>query len=269
MIGVVKIGGAPGNDAEPLARELAARTAAGEKWVLVHGASGAMDKLCGERGVQIRKITSPSGYSSRFVGAEERKLFREAAQSYGQSIVQLLKSCGAEARWIDPEVAGDVFAKRKDILRECVNGRTRILRGNYSGTVTKVIAAKLAALLSEGALPVLPPLAADEALNLALNVDGDRLAAAAAAALGADVLLILSNVSGLMKKMEEPDSLIRTGRLGDWNKIEYYAQGNMKRKLVACKEALEAGVPKVCLADGRVESPIGSALKGECTCLVR
>ena len=269
MLGIVKIGGAPGNDVGPLASELAARTAAGERWVLVHGASGAMDKLCEERGVQIRKIMSPSGYSSRFVGEEERKLFCEAAESYGQQIVRLLESFGARAIWLDPEKTGGVCAKRKDVLREYVNGRTRIVRGNYSGTVTKVLAEKITTQLDAGMVPVLPPLAADEELGLALNVDGDRLAASTAAALGADALFILSNVRGLLKKADDPQTLIRNGRLGEWDTIEYYAQGNMKRKLVACKEALAAGVQKVYMADGRTAAPIENALKGESTCLVR
>ena len=86
MIGVVKIGGAAGNKLEPLMAELAAKTAKGEKWVLVHGASGIMDGLCRERGIEIRMVTSPSGYRSRFVGETERELFREAALSYGAQL---------------------------------------------------------------------------------------------------------------------------------------------------------------------------------------
>ncbi|NCC06371.1 MAG: uridylate kinase, partial [Clostridia bacterium] len=61
MIGVVKIGGAEGNELGSLMSELATRVAGGEKWVLVHGASGIMDRLCRERGVEIRMVTSPSG----------------------------------------------------------------------------------------------------------------------------------------------------------------------------------------------------------------
>jgi acetylglutamate/LysW-gamma-L-alpha-aminoadipate kinase len=41
----------------------------------------------------------------------------------------------------------------------------------------------------------------------------------------------------------------------------------MKRKLVACKEALEGGVPRVYLADGRLDAPIERALEGDATCL--
>lgn len=268
MLGVVKIGGAEGNRLEPLLAELASRARGGEKWVLVHGASGIMDRFCRERGVQIRMITSPTGYRSRFVGEAERAVFEEAAMAYGAAIKEMLDSFGAESEQMHPARFRDVFAKRKDVLRESVNGRVRVIRGNYSGTVTSVDGGAILKKTENGGIPVMPPLGFDKESGLAINIDGDRLAAAAAGALGADALLILSNVPGLMKDVNDPGSLIRNGSAANWDTLEYYAQGNMKRKMVACREALEARVPAVYLADGRVEAPIAAALRGESTCLV-
>lgn len=269
MFGVVKIGGAEGNRLEPLLSELAARVRSGEKWVLVHGASGIMDRLCRERGVQIRMVTSPTGYRSRFVGEEERAVFEEAAMTYGAMIKETLGGFGAKAEQIHPARSGNVFAKRKDVLRSSENGRVRVIRGNYSGTVTSVDRRAMLESAEKGDIPVMPPLGFDKDSGLAINIDGDRLAAAAAGALGADALIILSNVPGLMKDIDDPCSLIRNGSTADWDTLEYYAQGNMKRKMVACREALEAQVPKVYLADGRTENPIAGALRGDATCLVR
>lgn len=269
MTGVVKIGGAPGNRLEPLVDELAARWAAGERWVLVHGASGVMNELCAERGVEVRMVTSPSGYRSRFVGERERELFREAALAYGAKITAMLEARGVKACQLDPEKQRFATAKRKDFLRESVNGRMRLLRGNYSGTVTALETEAVQTALDEGALPVIPPLAADSELGISLNIDGDRLAAQTAAALGAEQLFILSNVPGLMKDINDEGSLIKKGTLSKWELIENYAQGNMKRKLVACREALELGVPSVRLADGRAGRPVAQALEGASTWLVR
>ncbi|MDO5562558.1 MAG: uridylate kinase [Synergistaceae bacterium] len=269
MLGVVKIGGAVGNKLEPLMKELSERAANGERWILVHGASGVMDALCAERGVEIRMVTSPSGYRSRFVGEVERALFKEAAMSYGAQIKNTLDGFGAKSEQADPEILKHVFAKRKDVIREVVNGRTRILRGNYSGTVTKIDGSKVLEVLNNYVIPILPPLALDPECGLAINIDGDRLAAATGGEVKADVMVILSNVPGLMKNIEERDSLIKTGHLADWDILEHYAKGNMKRKLVACREGLEAGIPKVYLADGRADAPIAHALGGEATCLTR
>lgn len=268
MIGVVKIGGSPGNRIEPLVKELAQDAANGKRWIVVHGASGVMDALCRERGVEIRMITSPSGYRSRFVGERERELFRDAALSYGAGIKKALAEVGIEAEQADPERIPFAFAKRKDVLRECVNGRTRIIRNNYSGTICSVDGCKITEIMDKGKIPVLPPLALDAESGLSLNIDGDRLAAAIAGAVGAETLVILSNVRGLMRDVNDPESLIRSGsNVSGWSVLEHYAQGNMKRKLVACREALELKVPRVYLADCRVDSPIGNALGGNATCL--
>jgi acetylglutamate/LysW-gamma-L-alpha-aminoadipate kinase len=266
--GVVKIGGAEGNRLEPLTAELAERTRAGERWTLVHGASGIMDRMCRERGVEIRVIMSPSGYRSRFVGEAERAVFEEAAAEYGESICRALAAAGASPRRMTPDASG-VAAKRKDVLRENAGGRIRIMRGNFSGTVGEVDAGKIRAAMDTGDLPVLPPLGFDAESGLFINIDGDRLAAAASNALGADALIILSNVPGLMKNVDDPASLIGEGSLKNWDALEHYAHGNMKRKMVACKEALEGGTPRVYLADGRTERPIGRALEGDATCLAR
>lgn len=268
MIGIVKIGGAEGNRLEPLLRELAARVAAGEKWGLVHGASGIMDRFCRERNIQIRVVTSPSGYRSRFVGEAERTVFEDAAMTYGATIREGLGQFGAKSRQIAPAKSRSVFAKRKDVLRESAGGRIRILRGNYSGTVTSVDESVILESIENGVIPLMPPLGFDKESGLAINIDGDRLAAAAAAALGADVMIILSNVPGLMKDVDDPDSLIKTGSTANWDALEYYARGNMKRKMTACREALDAKVPKVYLADGRKENPLANALEGDSTCLV-
>jgi acetylglutamate/LysW-gamma-L-alpha-aminoadipate kinase len=269
VTGVVKIGGAEGNRLEPLMAELAERTSGGEKWIVVHGASGIMDRLCSERGVEIRMITSPSGYRSRYVGDAERAIYEEAAMSYGALVKKTLEDYGARAEQIKPSDSGSVTAKRKDVLRESVNGRIRIVRGNYSGTVESVDVTKILEATNRGVVPILPPLGFDRESSLDINIDGDRLSASVSNAIRAGVLIILSNVPGLMKDVNAPESLISSGTPREWDALEHYAKGNMKRKLVACKEALEGGTPKVYLADGRSEAPIERALRGEATCLTR
>ena len=99
--------------------------AAGERWIVVHGASGVMNDLCAERGVAIRMVTSPSGYRSRFVGEKERELFREAALSYGARIKALLAERGVKAEQADPEQAAYAVAKRKDFQTQGLPARER------------------------------------------------------------------------------------------------------------------------------------------------
>lgn len=268
--GVVKIGGANGNDPSKLLEELAVRVGRGERWVLVHGASGPMEEMCRSCGVEPLYVTSPSGYRSRFVGAKELALFEAACCHYSVDLSWKLGKLGVGTLPIYPQQAVTAKAKRKDMLRSVENGKVRVLRGNYSGTVCGFEPEPVKEAWAKGLLPMLPPLASDagEARN-ALNVDGDRMAAAAAAAIGADVLIILSNVPGILRDVHDPESRIATGDFETWQELETMAQGNMKRKLLAAREALEGNVGKVVLADSRKDNPISRALAGGGTTLCR
>jgi acetylglutamate/LysW-gamma-L-alpha-aminoadipate kinase len=267
-VGVAKIGGAMGNDPSRLLVELAARVRGGERWVLVHGASGPMEAMCRSCGVEPLYVTSPSGYRSRFVGEKELALFEAACSRYSVDLAWKLGALGVGSLPIYPNQAVTARAIRKDTLRSVENGRARVLRGNYSGTVCGFEPAPVAEAWEKGLLPLLPPLASDGEGG-SLNVDGDRMAAAAASAVGADVLIILSNVPGILRDVADPDSRVRTAGLDAWSELESLAQGNMKRKLLAAREALDGGVAKVILADSRKDSPISRALAGGGTTLCR
>jgi acetylglutamate/LysW-gamma-L-alpha-aminoadipate kinase len=99
----------------------------------------------------------------------------------------------------------------------------------------------------------------------AINVDGDRAAAAVAAAFGAEALVILSNVPGLLRSFPDESTLIREiprARAAEFLEV---AQDRMKKKVLGAIEALEDGVAKVIFADGRKERPITTALAGSGT----
>ncbi|ACZ18685.1 [LysW]-aminoadipate kinase [Thermanaerovibrio acidaminovorans] len=260
MLGVVKIGGARGNRYDHLVRELSARVLRGERWILVHGASGRMEELCASRGVEVRIVCSPSGYTSRYVGPVEREIFEEAAFHMSHLVSSMLRSSGVE-----PAIVTPAEGERKDCLRSVEGGRVRILRDNYSGRVTRVDPQPIRRLLELSKVPVIPPLAMCQ--GLFINVDGDRLAAQVAAAVGAQGLVILSNVPGLMRDLEDPNSVLPMASLEEWDLVESLAAGNMKRKVLAAREALGAGVQRVILADGRLEEPLAGALEGRGTVL--
>jgi acetylglutamate/LysW-gamma-L-alpha-aminoadipate kinase len=116
-------------------------------------------------------------------------------------------------------------------------------------------------LLGAGYLPVLTPPGSSER-GEAINVDGDRAAAAVAAAFGAEALVILSNVPGLLRTFPDESTLIREiprARAAEFLEV---AQDRMKKKVLGAVEALEDGVAKVIFADGRKERPITAALAG-------
>ncbi len=260
--GVVKIGGASGNCAAPLMEEIAERVSLGEEWVVVHGASARMNELCEGVGITPRHVTSPGGYRSRFVGLREQALFEVAAARNSVELLELLAEQGGRGCPVFPSSNRSVQALRKDSLRILEEGRLRVLRGNYSGRISRVYTEQMEEIIGCGGIPLLPPLGYDEESGLCLNVDGDRLAAGAAKALGASVLVIASNVPGLLEDPAREESLVARGSLEDWGFLENCARGNMKRKLLACREALEGGIPRAILCDSRRETPLEYALQG-------
>ena len=110
---------------------------------------------------------------------------------------------------------------------------------------------------------MLPPLATSA--DGLLNVDGDRASAAAAAALAADTLLILSNVRGLYRHFPDESSWVSQVAAAQMEDAMQWAQGRMKRKTLAAKEALDGGVGAVIIGDGRPANPVSQALAGEGT----
>ena len=122
-------------------------------------------------------------------------------------------------------------------------------------------------LLDHGYIPVIAPLALGQHAER-LNVDGDRAAALLAATLGAMTLVILSNVPGLLANFPEENSLVRHVAPSQLDWADSLAQGRMKKKVLAAREALAGGVPQVILADSRQPEPIRAALAGSGTWIV-
>ena len=132
---------------------------------------------------------------------------------------------------------------------------------DFTGKVEQVNTGLLNLLLDHGYFPVLTP----PALSFnheAINVDGDRAAAAVAVALHADTLLLLTSAPGLLSRFPDEDSLLLRLSLSELDTAIDYAQGKMKRKVLAAQEALHGGVPTVIIGDGRRAAPLRDALAG-------
>lgn len=253
---VVKLGGGAGLDLAASVADLAT-VAVTRPLVVVHGVSAEANRLCEENGVPVRMLTSPSGHSSRYTDARTRDLFVEAARHVNTQIIEHFAAHRVGAAPVENSILGT----RKGAVRAVVDGRVRIIRDNYTGSISGVEAAPILDVLRAGAVPVLPPEAfsVDDGL---LNVDGDRAAAAVAVALGADDLIILSNVRGLYANFPDEDSFVPQVPRDQIEAAMGWAQGRMKRKVLGAQEALDGGVQRITIADGRQPQPIQNALNG-------
>lgn len=259
---VVKVGGAAGIGFDTVCDDAAALIGAGERVVIVHGGSDETNRLAERLGRPARFITSPSGHTSRRTDAETIEIFQLACcGGVNKRLVRALQTRGVNAVGLSGIDGALWRGKRKSAVRAVENGATTIIRDDYTGTVDRVNDALLRTLLDAGCTPVLSPPGLSEA-HEPINVDADRAAARTAAALGAHTLVILSNVPGLLRAFPDESTLVPEVARAELDGAEELAQGRMKKKVLAAREALEAGVGRVVLADARVERPISRALEG-------
>ncbi|MHB8585440.1 MAG: [LysW]-aminoadipate kinase [Thermoplasmatota archaeon] len=265
---VVKIGGGAGIDPENVLSDLSHR----KDWVLVHGSSDEATRVGQRMGIAPRFVTSVTGQPSRFTDEATLEAVIAAAALVNTRLVTRLQVLGAKAVGL-AGVDGSVLAgARKSHVKALVDGKRVVLRGDNTGTVDEVNADLLRLLLQGGYAPVvgLPVFGRDEEGAGPVNADADRAAAAVARALGADTLVILSNVPGLLRDPADPSTLVSRIPFADLaNLAEKYAQGRFKKKVMGATEALSGGVARVILADARAPQPIERALRGEGTVIER
>ncbi|MCX7680763.1 MAG: [LysW]-aminoadipate kinase [Anaerolineae bacterium] len=263
---VVKAGGGKGLDMDAVCSDVAELVRQGEKVVLVHGGSHETNVISEQLGHPPRFVTSVSGHSSRYTDRETLEIFAMVvAGKINKLLVEQLQKLGVNAVGLCGVDGRLLEGQRKDTLRIVENGRTKVLRGDYSGVIERVNVGLLKLLLDAGYVPVIAPLAISYEGD-AVNVDGDRAAAAIGAALQAEKVIVLTNVPGLLRDVADESTLIPRIPLAQAESyLDRYAQGRMKKKILGAVEAMREGVRCVIIADGRVEHPLQQALAGQGT----
>jgi acetylglutamate/LysW-gamma-L-alpha-aminoadipate kinase len=255
---VVKVGGAVGNALDPVLDDLATRS----DYVLVHGGSDEVDRLGRALGRPPEYYTSPSGVVSRKSTPEHLEVVVLALAGAVQTrLVAGLTARGRSAVGLSGVDAGLLRARRKEGVRAVVEGRVVRVTDDRSGTLESVDPKILRLLLGAGLVPVVGPPAAAARGEL-LNVDADRVAAAVAVALGAESLVLLTNVNGLRRDANDPTSLIAHVPRAEIADVIPFAAGRMKKKVLAAQGALAGGVGSVVIASSQGPEPVARALAG-------
>ena len=237
---VIKAGGSKGVDRDAVA-DMVAEVARLDEIVLVHGASAETDRLAAALDVPQETLRSPSGHQSRRTDRRTLEIFAMAALGVESfHYVEKLQQRGIDAIALSG-ISGRLLVARKKDVRAVKGDKTLLLRDDYTGTVEAVNLPLLTQFIGPGRVPVVAPLALSTE-NEALNVDGDRVAAAIAVAIDADALIILTSVPGLLRDVDDPTSLVVETTLAE---AEALATGRMKVKILAAREALDGGVDEV------------------------
>ncbi len=268
MTVVVKIGGTAGVDREKALDDVAAAVERGEDVVVVHGGSSRVDSVSERLGLEPRYVESPGGVESRFTDEEAMEAFSMAMQQLNIELVEALQSHGVDAVGLSGVDGRLLEGERKDKVIAVEDGRKKVLRGDHSGKIQEVNSELLTLLLDADYTPVVGvPMLAYE--DTAVNADADRAAAAVAGALEAD-LQLLTDVPGLLEDPYDPDTLIQEVTYDDIDEaLETYAEGRMKKKVLAAREALAGGAASATIASANVEEPLSDALEGRGTVFTR
>ncbi|MET7638020.1 [LysW]-aminoadipate kinase [Streptomyces sp. NPDC005438] len=259
---VVKCGGSPLIDRAGLCRDVAALASAGHRVVLVHGGAAEVDRLAQRLGVPQRRLTTPSGSSSRYTDPATLEVLQLAlAGKVKPELVAALNRNGARAVGLTGMDGGVLRARRAAAHHAVLDGRKKMIRDDHNGRIREVDPTLLRLLLGDGCTPVLsPPALAED--GTPVNVDADRTATAVAVALGAARLVLLTGAPGVLADHRDESSVLPTFPVAPSGPVGDAAVGGMTAKLQAARGALLGGVTDVVVADGRVNAPLSAAFAG-------
>ena len=167
------------------------------------------------------------------------------AGKVNKTLVNLLQMKGGHAVGLSGIDGGIIEAKMKN---EALG---------YVGQITKIRTQPILDLLEKNYIPVVSTVASDRQGNT-YNINGDTAAAYIAGALGAERLIMMTDIAGILRDKDDPSTLIPALTVSEAKKLfeEGIISGGMIPKVDCCIEAIEKGVRHVVIMDGRVPHSI-------------
>ena len=213
----------------------------GVRVVLVHGGGPEISELMERLGKQPEFVDGLRVTDKETVDIVQMVL----AGKVNKTLVKLLEMKGGKAMGISGMDGGLIRARRRNAQL------------GYVGSITGVNIEPVMDLLEKGYIPVVATLGCDEEGN-SYNINGDTAAAWSAGALGAQRLIMMPDIAGVMRDKNDPTTLIP--RLTIREAVELFEQdviaGGMIPKVECCIDAIHCGVESAIIMDGRVPHSI-------------
>ena len=213
----------------------------GVKVVLVHGGGPEISDLMKKLGKQPAFVDGLRVTDKETVDIVQMVL----AGKVNKSLVNLIGTYGGRAVGISGIDGGLIEAEMKDE------------RLGYVGKITNVNIQAVVDLLEKNYIPVISTVACDKDGN-AYNINGDTAAAYIAGALGAERMIMMTDIAGILKDKDDPSTLIHKVSVKEAEEFfkSGIISGGMIPKVECCIEAIRKGVKKVVIMDGRVHHSI-------------
>ncbi|MCI8325348.1 MAG: acetylglutamate kinase [Clostridia bacterium] len=214
----------------------------GVRVVLVHGG-----------GPEINDMLSKIGKKPQFIGGlrytdDETAdiVLQVLAGKVNKGLVNKLHACGGRALGLCGIDGGMIKAKKK----------SGVDLGNV-GEVESVDPAPILNALDNGYIPVIATVSSDKKGKI-YNINADTAASRIASALGAENLVLMTDIRGLLMDKDDEDTLIREVNVSDVHNLERQGiiSGGMIPKVQCCVEAVRRGVKQSIIIDGRIPHAI-------------
>ena len=239
---VIKYGGnAMVNDELKLAvmNDLVTLTLLGVRVVLVHGGGPAINAMLKRVGKESKFVNGLRYTDEETMGIVQQVL----AGQVNKDLVALLKGRGVGLCGMDGHM---IMCKRKSDVDL-----------GYVGEIEKVNTTLIDHLLADSFIPVIATVGMDDN-GVPYNINADTAAARIAGELGAESLIAMTDIAGILKDKDDPSTLISSIKVGELPELisNGVIQGGMIPKAECCRNAIEWGVNRVFIIDGRVPHAI-------------
>lgn len=211
----------------------------GFKPIIVHGGGKEISRWVSKVGMEPKFING-----LRVTDEPTMELAEMVLGKVNKELVQMVESLGVRAIGLSGKDGGLLNVTKKYSNGEDIG---------YVGEIQKVNADILWDLLDKDFLPIVCPIGLDDSFHT-YNINADDAACAIAEAVHAEKLAFLSDIEGVYKDKDDPSSLISELYIQDAQKLieDGFVGGGMIPKLNNCIEAIEHGVNRVHILDGRI-----------------
>lgn len=213
----------------------------GIKVVLIHGGGPEISDLLEKVGKQSKFVNG-----LRVTDAETAEYVQMAlAGKVNKTLVNKIGSVGGKAMGLSGIDGHMITAKRRD---EALG---------FVGDIIKINSSPITDILDKGYIPVISTVACDAAGNT-YNINADTAASRIAGELGAETMINMTDIAGILRDVSDPSTLIPTIAIDEIPSLidSGIISGGMIPKVRCCAEAVECGVKKVFIIDGRIPHSI-------------
>ncbi len=245
---VIKLGGSAMEEPDALQatlQDIIFMATVGLRPIVVHGGGKPIDRAMADSGLKPRKVLGRRYTDDETLAIVVRVLLKEINADLEQQIRRL------GGRAIGPHLGSLPLLFGEKLMLPGPDGQPIDL--GRVGAVTRIDAELLGDFCEAGIIPLIPSLALDEQGGW-LNVNADTAAAAVAARMQAEKLVLMTDTPGILLDRKNPDSLITSMNVQRCQELiqQKIIEEGMIPKVEACFEGLRAGVKKTHIIDGRL-----------------